>query len=280
MTDITQRLGNPKALSSARTIAHAAVQPLTKSARANLRPVTDDSHSNLQWSTNVQMFLTHDLGEDGGRHQIGLSLAPLRLIVLRDRQSIDELSLGGQSLPQSEDWLDHRLQDLGLEPASSAQIPYALPDDVADLKGFSEGNAGLDSLAAWFSLAADTLENFALELSDLDPGPSAIRCWPHHFDIATYVALERGDVETARGIGVGLSPGDDAYDQPYFYVNPWPRLDPTGLPNAIAPGHWHVEGFVGSIATGAEILALKDPSATTSRFLLGSFKASRGVLEA
>ena len=102
-----------------------------------------------------------------------------------------------------------------------------------------------------------------------------MRCWPHHFDIGTYVQLQAGDSETAKGIGIGMSPGDESYDQPYFYINPWPHMDPSGLPKPPAPGHWHTEGFVGAIATGEEILTLEDVSRGLHNFVKRAFDIGR-----
>ena len=61
-------------------------------------------------------------------------------------------------------------------------------------------------------------------------------CWPHHFDIATLVKLEDGQPANARSIGVGVSPGDEYYAQPYVYVSPWPRFDAGKLPD-LPPYH-------------------------------------------
>jgi hypothetical protein len=102
-----------------------------------------------------------------------------------------------------------------------------------------------------------------------------LRCWPHHFDIATYVSLEAGDPETARAMGVGMSPGDESYDQPYFYVNPWPHLDSSELPDPPAPGHWHTDGYVGLIATAEEVLSQSDDALDLSRFLENAFDIGR-----
>jgi hypothetical protein len=165
----------------------------------------------------------------------------------------------------------------GLKPASAISVTYDLPDEVSDLRVFEDVD-GLAALAEWFHLAATSLEAFARTNADLDPGPSPVRCWPHHFDIATYVSLEAGDAEEARGIGVGMSPGDGSYDQPYFYVNPWPHLDAGAVPGAVTPGHWHTEGFVGLIATGTEILSLEDSRAATKTFLQMSFETGRSAL--
>lgn len=115
-------------------------------------------------------------------------------------------------------------------------------------------------------------------LGDAKPGPGPIRCWPHHFDIATYVALGSGDPETAPGIGAGLSPGDESYGQPYFYVNPWPQPQAGALPGDIAPGRWHTDGFVGAVATGDDVLSLPDIISGTSAFVRMAYQAGRSLL--
>lgn len=275
-TNPNDALGFPTELAQARAVAHAAVQPLTKAARANLSAVPDDSHSNLEWSVERQMFLTHLLGPGTPAFQVGLTLAPLCLVLLGDGEKLHDVGLAGLSLERTEGWLDSRLEEVGLTAASPVKLPYELPAEVSAIRIFPKRNdPQLTCLAAWYSLAATVLTRLSSELKDLTPGPDPVRCWPHHFDIATYVALEAGDAETARGIGVGMSPGDSSYDQPYFYVNPWPRLDAAMLPPPPKPGHWHTEGFVGLIATGQKILTLDAIEAGTLGFLRASFEAGR-----
>jgi hypothetical protein len=67
-------------------------------------------------------------------------------------------------------------------------------------------------------------------------GPGAVRCWPHHFDIATLLSLGRGDPEGAAAIGIGMSPGDAYYPQPHFYISPWPAPPADALPRPPIPG--------------------------------------------
>ncbi len=105
-----------------------------------------------------------------------------------------------------------------------------------------------------------------------------MRCWPHHFDIATYVQLEEGNFESAKGIGIGMSPGDESYDQPYFYINPWPHMDPQKLPDAPVPGHWHTQDFVGAIATGGEVLTATGAETAMQSFVRTSFEIGRAHL--
>ena len=49
-----------------------------------------------------------------------------------------------------------------------------------------------------------------------------VRCWPHHFDIATLLNIGQ---ENLQSIGIGLSPGDSNNREPYFYVTMWPYPD-------------------------------------------------------
>jgi len=89
------------------------------------------------------------------------------------------------------------------------------------------------------------------------------------------VSLEEGPPANARSIGVGSSPGDDYYAQPYFYISPWPRFDGEKLPDPPAPGHWHTEGFFGAVLTGDEVLAMKDRGRGLMGFITAAFDIGR-----
>ncbi len=263
-------LGSPETLASARNVAHAAAQFLYRAAVANVAPMPAYEHTNLGWNVGKRAFQTHALNDAG-------LMAELRLDPLTLCLGDAELPLAGISSADALEWLDDRLGAQELNPASATKVTYDLPDEVSAMATFWNDD-GLPTLAAWFELAAVSLQAQADQISDINPGPSAVRCWPHHFDIATYVSLEAGNAEEARGIGVGMSPGDSSYAEPYFYLNAWPHLDQKHLTTPVLPGHWHTEGFVGSIATATEILSLADPEAATAEFLQESFAISRSAL--
>ncbi len=276
------RSSPPTGLGQARALAHRAAQLVTMAARANLQPVPDDSHSNLGWNSETQSLVSHPLEDGGAQTHATLCFNPLRLGLTRNGQLAERFELDGITNADARGWLDTQLIRFGLEAASKGALPYDLPKDVADISTYSTKDLGeqLASLAAWFNTAHHVLSDFASSLSGFRPGASPVRCWPHHFDIATYVGLEQGSAEAARGIGVGLSPGDESYNQPYFYVNPWPHLDPDKLPPAPAPGHWHRDGFVGAIATGEEILTLSDIQSQLPLFVANAFEIGRDQLGA
>ena len=263
-------------------MAHEAVQLLTVAARANLKPSPDDSHSNLGWDRTSQRFLSQPIPVDGGAMMIGLSLSPMHIDVVRNAETTAQFDMDRRSVEDTLNWLDGQLTEAGLKAASKVSLPYELPDAVTRVDRFLPNTASsqLLMLQAWFDLAQTVLSDFVKNHADLKPGPSPVRCWPHHFDIATYVQLEAGSAETARGIGVGMSPGDDGYRQPYFYVNPWPQLDVASLPDAPEPGHWHTDGYVGATATAEQILSLNDIPSSLMNFIESAFAVGRAQLDA
>ena len=246
----------PRELSKARAMAHQAVQLLTRAARANLAAAPDDSHSNLGWDASRSAFLSQPMVHGASRTQVGLLLNPLAIFLDEDGQIATKRELSGSTVEDASTWLDSKLDALGLKKTASIELPYELPPEVTAIAKFdtTDQQQALLTLSGWFALAHESLTGFASRHIDVTPGPSAVRCWPHHFDIATYVSLETDDAEAARGIGIGLSPGDASYDQPYLYINPWPHLNAVDLPILPSPGHWHTQGFVGAIATGEAIL--------------------------
>ncbi|MEN0000831.1 MAG: hypothetical protein AAF940_08100 [Pseudomonadota bacterium] len=260
----------PTGLAQARDNAHAAVQLLYRAAIANIAPMPAEEHTNLGWVIGGGTFQTHALANS--ELKADLRLSPLTLVL-----GTAQLPLDGVTIEDAVVWLDAQLDEHCLKPASATAVTYDLPQSVTALSTFSDHD-DLAALALWFDLAARIITDLAASASDIDPGPSPVRCWPHHFDLATYVSLEEGDAEAARGVGVGLSPGDGSYDEPYFYVNPWPHLDITALPDPVAPGHWHTAGFVGLVCTATELLQTQEPTEAAQSFVMSSFAVSRSSL--
>jgi len=267
----------PAALVEARNLVHHAAQWPAKAARANLRAVPDDSHSAFTWDASHAALLSRVLPAKGGRVRVGTRIARLELIVTSGDNVADAFQLDGRTDPAAGAWIDSKLHALGLKPAGAVKLPYALPDLSAGGRPYRLGKLGreLGELSRWFGGPADVLEEFAAKLAGLRPGPGPLLCWPHHFDFATLVRLESG--EPGRSVGVGVSPGDEFYAQPYVYVSPWPRFEGS-LPELPRPGHWHTEGFFGAVATGEEILAMKDRGRALLAFITGAFEIGRARL--
>jgi hypothetical protein len=278
------RLGGvpPEALVGARTLAHHAAQWATKAARANLAAVPDDSHASLEWVAGRTALLSRPLPAKGAAMRVGVGLGDLRLLVVRG-SAVSDFALDGRSDAEAGAWVDAALEAVGLAPASKVELPYEMPRHAVARGapyGVRSEAAALQELERWFGAAADVLEEASARLRSVRPGPSPVCCWPHHFDIATLVRLEAGEAESTRSIGVGFSPGDDSYPQPYWYVSPWPKPDPSALPPPSVPGHWHTQGFTGIVATGDDILKLAERRRDTLAFVTQSVALSRALLGA
>ena len=124
-------------------------------------------------------------------------------------------------------------------------------------------------LAGWYADAAQALEH----LVDGRDQASMVRCWPHHFDIATLEVLDAdAGPEEALSIGLGMTPGDGGFPEPYFYVLPWPRPEQAGLPELAGEGEWPPGDWLGAVLHTAAIRRDTDPGEQARR--VGDFLSS------
>src|SRR5260221_6413804 len=242
----------PAALAGVRSLAHHAAQWASKAARANLSTASDDSHSAFIWDTLHAALVSQVLPAKGGGVRVGIRIARLELIVTSGNNVLDAYQLDGKTDAAAGAWIDSKLHALGLKPASSAKLPYALPDHPSGGRPHELGMLGREfgELSRWFAGPADALEEFAAKLAGMRPGPGPLLCWPHHFDMATLVRLDAGAGASARPVGVRGSPGGERYAQPSVYVAPWPRVDAAKLPALSLPGPLHTDELLVAVAIG------------------------------
>ena len=239
----------PQELASARRVSHAAVQWASRAARANLTPAADDSHSNLGWEDAHRAFVSRPLDADG-QLQLGFGFSPGAVLWLRDGAVVDSFPIAGSDDVQAGAWCDARLAEAGLKPTGDAEMPYTL--DPVDPTDFVDAGPALETLAAWYAEAQVQFDALVEEFGLISIVPPAVRCWPHHYDLGLLLLMDEGDPETARSIGVGMSPGDGSYAEPYFYCTPWPV--PSALPEAPAgPMQWHTEGFTSLVCPASRV---------------------------
>lgn len=272
----------PTGLVEARLLAHHAVQWAARGARALLPAVADDSHTNLGWDDGLGALLTHRLPE-GGRLRLGLSIEDLTLLVVVGDRVTDRLPLDGREDAEAGRWVAERLLAHGLDPSHlGAPLPYELPyHPLVEGAAYEAARrmGALGALARWYGNAAHVLEAIGAAHADVRPGPSPVRCWPHHFDIATLIRFDdESDEDRARSIGVGLSPGDEYHAEPYFYANPWPAPAARDLPPLPPPGRWQTDGFVGAVATGTDVVAQPDQAAAVRACLDRAIAIGRETL--
>lgn len=279
-----QSLGgvSPEELAETRVQLHWAVQIVASVPLAFLQPVPDFSHANLGWIANDAAFVTRHVGASPPV-RVGLDLLDFNLTV-RDAADgvVDSFRLEGKTLDHGYGWIAEVMgrHSVGeVDPEELHRPDQDFPDHAVRTGApFTGGDTRARAeLALWY-------DNTLLALSEVvrdHDNASPVRTWPHHFDMATLITVERGeDPEKMRSVGVGMVPGDASYNEPYLYAAPWPIPErPDALPQLAGGGSWHTEGWVGAVLTGSRLVAAgNDPVAQAERvraFLTSAIPAAR-----
>ncbi|HKV08090.1 MAG TPA: hypothetical protein VJ725_08140 [Thermoanaerobaculia bacterium] len=239
---------DPRSLVDARLQLHWAAQAAAAVGKQLLPGQPDYSEQSFTWDGQLRALVQ---GLVPGRRPFRSAIRfadPALLFVDGDGSILRELSLDGRTLDDLYEWvreegeqlsgdsfpkaLERPGEDFPVHPVGSG-APFAVSDPAA----FAE-------VGRYFANADRALQAVAAQ----NPGASPVRCWPHHFDIATLIGLDKdAHSETARSIGVGLSPGDGGRAEPYFYVTPWPYPETRDLPPLAGGGIWNTEGWVGAV---------------------------------
>jgi hypothetical protein len=239
------------ALTEAREQCHHAVQINTRLARGFTQEQADDSHTSLSWNASAGALI----GQPAGGFRLGIRIADLTLVLYgAEGGEPSSFALDGRTLDDAMTWLEGRLVEAGLDPSPLRKPLHFTLEPHALQEGGTFRQKGIETelaeLAKWYGDAALCLGKVS----------SPVRCWPHHFDLATQVTVEKGS------IGAGMSPGDASYAQPYFYLSPWPYPAAEELP-PLELGHWHTAGWVGAVLTADEVIAAADQQQAVSLFL-------------
>ncbi|HXY30866.1 MAG TPA: hypothetical protein VEI06_09145 [Gemmatimonadaceae bacterium] len=264
----------PTALAEARGQLHHALQITTAVAISLLAPAPDDSHTNHEWVAESRLYATRVIAAPRP-FRAALRPADLSLLIVDGAgHGENAFALHGRTVDDAYGWLTRQLKASGADPGRlTRRKHYEIPPHaVASGAAFDLGDgAAFAELARWWRNANAILRALSGAIVGSDP----VRCWPHHFDLATILPV---DGQRTRSIGVGLSPGDEWYAEPYFYVSPHPPPEGVGLP-ALPSGRWHTRGWTGAVLTGSAITASGEEAGdVTTRFLDSATAASRAAL--
>jgi hypothetical protein len=210
---------------------HWAAQAAAGVGRTLLPPQPDDSHQSFTWSRRARALVQ---GVVEGRYRAGIRPRDMALLLLDDADRVTaELPLAGRTLDDGFRFYEEQVGRTLARP--DAGIP-AHP--VASGAAFAPDSNELANLEALYDQANAILERIRASRR----GSSEVRCWPHHFDLATLITLGGG-----RTVGIGFVPGDTQIAEPYWYVTPWPYpKDHARLPK-LPIGSWNTEGWVGAV---------------------------------
>lgn len=233
-------------LTDARLQLHHAAQIVTAMGISYLPKQADDSHTNLGWVEDLSALASHPV-HGTGAIQLAVRPHPFALLFLVDDESRDSFLLDGHTIADAADWVRNNLSTHGLDGAAFTLAKhYTIPPrPVGESAPFDASAASaFEELASWYSDATQLFESIVSN----EPNAAPVRCWPHHFDVATLI-----EVAPQKTVGVGMEPGDVYYAEPYFYVNMSPS--PTVAPTSELPGggSWHTHEWIGAVLVGSRV---------------------------
>lgn len=227
---------DPKSLVDSRIQLHLAAQLIGGSADALLDKADDDSHANIGWNADAQTL--------EGRSGVTISVSEFLV-----SYGGDAFALQGVKLADAAEWLSGKIGAKVVFRGYEGMPEHAVSGDAP----LSPDTKHLAAMAKWFSLAQTALT-----------GNGELRIWPHHFDMGFW---QPSEVE-GKSIGGGFSLGDNHYDVPYFYMNPYGADRPESLPD-LSQGHWSDHWF-GAVLTASDLQSTADPQQVASQFVADS----------
>jgi hypothetical protein len=256
----------PRALVGSRQMLHHAAQLLALAGASYLEPQADDSHTSMSWVEPFGALSSQPIAAEVP-FRFALRLRDLTLLVIDDTSRVERaaMPLHGVTRDDALAWMRREVARRGLDDGRlRSRLHFAIaPHATDDGRPFEAATDGtLEELASWYSDASVVLENRRRAMAGAGP----VRCWPHHFDIAALVRLQPGGL--LQTIGIGLSPGDDSADEPYYYVGPYPA--PTVCPRPLSIGSWHTSGWWGAALGASEIVkaaTAEDQAAVVTHFI-------------
>lgn len=242
-------------IGKSRDMAHEAIQLIASTGISFAQKREDDSHTNCEWSRSLKAFVGNVFGVKN-KICLGLNISDFKLLLLKENWTIiDELPLKKKNLEEVLAWLKNNFDNQGLESKKfDLERHYEIP-----VKTISEGGTfkvdnkqAFQELSDYFSNADLVIRAYISDLTNATP----VRCWPHHFDIATLLNIGQ---ENLQSIGIGLSPGDSSNREPYFYVTMWPypAIDQISFAELLN-GNWNFKGWIGAYLSASEIIKEKN----------------------
>lgn len=267
----------PEKLSSTRRSLHLALQAVANVGRAYAPSAPDHGQVSLRWLPKLNGMAGQPVASGAARLVAALCFDPLEWQLLDGKGAVvSQLPFAGKNLAQMESAIREVLKKNGLDETRYSIKPAFAVDPHPLLEGglFSPewDEDERRELAHYYAGVDQILRALAAEFQ-VAQGP---RGWPHHFD---YALLLTFNVEPgkARSVGLGMSPGDKHYDQPYFYSTPWPYPPVTNLPAIPKPASWHTQEWTGAVLLASDL----PPVAGTAlaAYWRASFALLRSILE-
>lgn len=188
---------------------HMAAQYLAAAGKSFIDVKSDDSHTNLGWSTKEHALNTWPLS----KHEDVLSLSydSFSLIWTDQFGYKNEFLLDDRNHKQIIEWLSTHAQNKLGKPYHynlHYELPYPFPTDDYEYHFSSIKEA--NDISTLLDIGQKSLEQILIQ-QNLS---SSIRVWPHHFDLGCFA-----NSDDTKSVGFGLAIPDSAINDFYYYVS-------------------------------------------------------------
>jgi hypothetical protein len=277
----------PHELTESRLQVHYAIQFMAATGAALAEPLPDYSHTSLDWNPDLAVFLGAPIRAVTS-FRVALNPVTLTSILLDSKgEALATLPLQQRTLVDGMSWHQGEISKLGADASKIEFLSYP-PDDFPDHPlehgdvfpgeryADKSSQAGRQELTNYYANTHQLLQ----ELIDATEDASPIHIWPHHLDMAILISLAGKKGGEPMTIGVGMSPGDKSYDEPYWYVSPYPYPSPENLPPLADHGFWHTEHWVGAVLTASKLTqdSAEAQEGQVRAFLQSALEASKALL--
>jgi hypothetical protein len=270
--------GQSTKLVDARLQLHHAAQLATAIGISYLLHEPDDSHTNLEWIDEASALASRPV-MGSSLIRLAVRFHPFALLLLDENDEPSAtMALDGRTISDASQWVRAQLAGCGLDAdAYTLRKHYTIPPHPVGASAAFDATdtAAFENLARFYADAALVLGEIVVDT----PSASPVRCWPHHFDIATLIEVAPASTGTPqRTISLGMTPGDTYYPEPYFYASmyPSPRAD-AARPELEGNGAWHTHEWLGAVLPGSR-LAAPTQQTQVEAFMSSAVAACTGLL--
>jgi hypothetical protein len=261
------------ALTDARLELHRAAQVANAPAISYLAPAPDDSHTNFGWSPDLLAFVSQRVVFTQPR-RFAWRPADFTLLALDDAESaISSFGLRGHTLDEAHAWVRAQCEAAGVDRARyTRRKHYRIPPHPVASGAKFTGHPGAGRV---LSQLWDNASRFLDAVAASNAGASSVRLWPHHFDLGLIITIN-----DKRSVGAGYTPGDHYYDEPYWYVSPYPRPTVATRPALDGGAHWHEGDFFSAVLPWSAYAASEAQGAAVAGYFRSALAGARSLLGA
>ena len=251
----------PEKLRDARLQAHYAGQFIASFAAAYMTRREDLGHLGMSWSQGQRAFVS-GVALGPRRIRMALDLPRFEIFAMEPvgtQGILERLNLKGVTLEDAAKWMRKAVARFGFDPEVMRFDIEGMPDHpLRQGEGFSfdGGEEEMEELGRYFSNADHLLAQVCSVLGEC----SSAQVWPGSFDISANHSFI-GRLGNQGSIGMGLMPGDDYLEEPYFFVNAFPKPSHESLASQPPLGRWRNDQWTGVTLAASQITAMTNAEA-------------------